>query len=93
MTDTNPYRPPEAELGTRRVPGRYRPLITISRVLVGLWGLFILAGPSRTGPNPAYHHGQILAKALGAILFLVAVFPIGKHRTQAEPRAEVSEDL
>ena len=93
MTDSNPYHPPEAELGTRRDPGRYRPFLTVSRVLVGLWGLFILAGPSRTGPNPAYDQGQLVAKALGALLFLVAVFPIGKPLTKAEPRAEISEEL
>ncbi len=91
MLETNPYRPPDAELRPRRTLGRYRPLLTISRVLVGLWGLFILAGPTRIGPTPAYHHGQILAKALGATLFLVAVFPIRRPRSRSA--VEPAEDL
>jgi hypothetical protein len=62
-------------------------------VLIGLWGLFILAGPNRDGPIPAYHNGQILAKALGAVLFLIAVFPIGKRPTKAGTRDVIAEDL
>ncbi len=93
MSEANPYDPPRADLGTRRSPGRYRPLITVARVLVGLWGLFILAEPSRSGPSAAYHRGQVAAKALGAVLFLAAVFPFGNPREKSGTAGPGSEDL
>jgi hypothetical protein len=91
MPEANPYDPPRSDLGRARGPARYRPLVTVARVFVGLWGLFILAGPSRNGPNVGSHGGQIVAKALGALLFLVSVFPFGppsKKPGVAEPAAE-----
>ena len=94
IDESNPYRPPEAELGITRDPGRYRPLATVVRVMVGLWGLFILAGPSRDGGNSAYHHGQVAVKAVGAILFMVAVFPLRRPRVKKpESSDRVVEDL
>jgi hypothetical protein len=93
MTEVNPYDPPQADLGTRRRPGSFRPLVTMVRVFVGLWGLFILAGPSRTGGNTVYHQGQIAAKAGGALLFLVAVFPFGNPSKNPGGDDQMPEDL
>ena len=94
MDETNPYRPPEAALGITRDPSRYRPMATVVRVLIGLWGLFILAGPSRNGGNAAYHQGEIAGKALGAILFMIAVFPLRRPKAKShESREELVEDL
>lgn len=94
MTDLNPYQPPEADLGMRRPPGRYRPLLAVARILVGLWGLFILAGPSRTGHGSSLDRGQVVAKGLGALLFLGAVFPIRKSSVKKVGMGEeTAEDL
>jgi hypothetical protein len=94
MDEINPYRPPEADLGTIRRPGRYRPLFTVVRVLVALWGLFILAGPPRAAPLIPSRVADIASKALGALLFLVAVFPFRKPtEAKAEAGPGETEDL
>jgi hypothetical protein len=94
MDEINPYRPPEAALGTTRDAGRYRPLATVVRVLIGLWGLFILAGPSRNGGSVAFPPGEIASKALGAILFMIAVFPLRRPKAKSrESRENLVEDL
>lgn len=97
MDERNPYRPPEASLGLEmNRPGvRFRPVVTVVRVLVALWGLFILAGPSRTVPvNPGQRQGQITAKALGALLFVVAIFPFRRPRGRKVEAVEgAPEDL
>ena len=94
MDETNPYRAPEADLGRRRSLARYRPVVTVVRVLIALWALFILAGPPRSEPADSSRRGDIAVKALGALVFVLAVFPLGKPR---DPRARVSpgeaEDL
>ncbi len=82
IDERNPYRPPEAELEINRKASRYRPLARVVRVLVGFWGLMILAGPNRDGGNAPYHQGQIAAKAVGAILFMAAVFPLRRPRVK-----------
>ena len=80
MDETNPYRAPEADLGRRRPPGRYRPVITVVRVLIALWALFILAGPPRSEPAGPSRRGDIAVKALGALVFVLAVFPFGRRQ-------------
>jgi hypothetical protein len=92
--DHNPYLPPEAGLVVRRASGRYKPIITVARVIVALWGLFILAGPARSAPLIPSRAAEIVFKALGALLFLVAVFPFGNPRgKKIEGLAEPTEDL
>jgi hypothetical protein len=94
IDERNPYQPPEAELGINRKASRYRPLARVVRVLVGLWGLMILAGSSRDGGTAAYHHGQVAGKAVGAILFMVAVFPLRRPRVKKPESGEVvAEEL
>jgi hypothetical protein len=94
MDESNPYRPPEADLGVVRRPGRYRPLFTVVRVLIALWGLFILAGPPRAAPLIPSRAAEIASKALGALLFLVAVFPFRKpSEARVEERPGAMEDL
>jgi hypothetical protein len=94
MLEDNPYRPPESRPDLPRRPGWLRPVVTVIRVLVALWGLFFLAGPSRFAPNPAAPQDQVATKALGALLFVVAVFPFGKPRGEkAEARETPSEEL
>ena len=94
MDETNPYRPPEANLGIRRPVGRYRPVITVVRVLIALWALFILAGPPRSAPVAGSRAGEVATKALGALLFLLAVFPFQKPGgLKAEARNAEPEDL
>lgn len=92
--EPNPYRPPEAGPEVPRPPGRFKPVVTFLRVIVGLWGLFILAGPTRSAPLFPSRSAEIAFKALGVVLFLVAVFPFGSPRKRtAEDRAETTEDL
>ena len=94
IDETNPYRPPEADLGIRRSLGRYRPVVTVARVLIALWALFILAGPPRSALADASRRGEVAAKALGALVFVLAVFPLRKPQA---PRAKIrqgeTEDL
>jgi hypothetical protein len=93
MTEPNPYQAPESRPESVTA-GRFRwrallgPLKTLVRASVGLWGLFILAGPARVAPGPGYQGGPVLAKAFGALLFLVAIFPFGRPRgTRSEKEA------
>ena len=68
--------------------------MTVVRVLIALWALFILAGPPRSDPADGSRQGEIAAKALGALVFLLAVFPLSKPKgSRARVNPVEAEDL
>jgi hypothetical protein len=60
---------------------------------MGLWGLSILAGPELPWANSAHHQGQVIARAMGAAMLLLAVFPFGRPRQKNASSPEIPEDL
>jgi hypothetical protein len=47
-------------------------VVKVALLFVGLW---LLLKPERPGPNAAYHRGQVIAKAGGALLLVLAAIP------------------
>ena len=71
---------------TRRV------LILVVRVALLLVGLRLLLGPEREAPNAAFHQGQVLARAIGGLIAVLAVFPFGSPRDRKKTQS-VPEEL
>ncbi len=75
MSNSNPYKAPDAPLAKEEKPRKNH---RIARILLGIFGLYLLIGRGEMGGSAAYHQGQVFARVLGAGILLLAVFPFGK---------------
>jgi amino acid transporter len=96
MDRSNPYEAPKSEVGGMardpRRDRRIRALIVLVKVALLIIGLWLLVSPESPAPNAAFHQGQILAKAIGSLLLVLAAVP---YRAPSEGRGvgDAAEDL
>jgi hypothetical protein len=67
-----------------------RSLVVAVKMCLGVAGLWLLVKTDPPAPNSAYHQGQIEAKAVGALILVLAAVP---WRGPPSDVADATEDL